>query len=406
MGRQYESAIEITDKKLIERIKACLFRDLSCKMTEEEWKQNSNHLNHYIDLAKFFGIRETLEHTPEDVELNEEEVEKMMELAGWGKCCRGAYAYLYNWKEDTQSATFVVSGWNDCPDGVLEYISKMYPDKEFEVTQSWETWEDDDPGYDECILLNGRWFHDHQAVEDDKLFEKGMAIAEAGNYEEAIVVLKPLVEKEDDNTLCNVGVCYERLGNYEKASELYKKSSAFTAKENLLKLYDHNHIKFDLNNYKETCEELIKRHRQEGYLYMSYLHQDKEKGEYDEKQAFIDVTEGLTNCNKVDNLLFEYAYLCEKGIGTEVDNEKSHSFYKMLLDHPEWFMAKYNYALQSMQGRGCKKNIKEAIKLFTICADKFSYEEAVDRLIEIYSMDEYRDAKKVKYWKSKKGKNK
>ena len=41
------------------------------------------------------------------------------------------------------------------------------------------------------------------------------------------------------------------------------------------------------------------------------------------------------------------------------NTSKVKSFYKMLLDHPEWFMAKYNYALQSMQGRGCKKNIKE-----------------------------------------------
>lgn len=110
--------------------------------------------------------------------------------------------------------------------------------------------------------------------------------------------------------------------------------------------------------------------------------------------------EGLISCKENTKLKFEIGYLLEKGIGCKVDNVASHKYYKSILDS-ENIVAKYNYALQCRQGRGCKQDIPEAIKYFTIAGEK-NYLDAIDELIKIYSSGEYKDNKLAKYWKDKK----
>jgi len=398
MGWSEAGSMEIKDKTLVEKIKSCMFRDPELKLTEEEWNEPGSYRYYYIDLAKFLGIRETLEHTPEDTELNDEEYEKLVDIIGY-KECRGIFGYVFDWDDKKGSATLTLSGWKDYPRGLFSYISKMYPEEHFEVNEWWDCdFDDDDPGYADYLLVDGKWYDDEKDYENDMTYDRGMAVANEGKYQEAIEVLTPLIQVGNNSAICNIGVCYERIGNLEMARDLYKKSQACDAKLNLLRLYDNNRIAFEKDDYIEACNYLMERNWEEGFLYLAYYYENKEYGELDIGKAIDLIKIGMEKCKDVKQLMFEFAYLLETQSEFE-DQYKAHAFYQMLL-HTDFVVAQYNYALQCLQGRGCDKDIDLAIKWFTVSAEG-NYVPAMEKLVGIYGDEKTKDLEKLNYWNDK-----
>lgn len=244
---------------------------------------------------------------------------------------------------------------------------------------------------------------DEELKQQSENYNRGMEYAKKGKYELAIETLMPLSKegKYVASASCNIGVCYERLGDYENAKKYYMASNDAIAKCNVLKLFDNKHVDFTNNEYFDACNYLIKRHNQIGYLYLSYIYQNNERGIEDKTRAFKLLLDGFENCPKYDKLVFETAFLLGRGCGCKEDLYKSHILYKTILDS-ENIVAKYNYAEQCLFGYGCKKDVDEAIKYLTIAGEK-DYEDAIKYLLQIYTDKDggYSNQEKAKYWQAK-----
>ena len=239
--------------------------------------------------------------------------------------------------------------------------------------------------------------------QQSNIFDEGMKLANEGKYKLAIETLMPLTRegKFINQANCNIGVCYERLGDYENAKLFYMASNDVVAKHNVLKLFDNEHVGFTNEEYFQTCDYLIKRHNQLGYLYLSYIYQNDKRGVEDKEKAFNLLLEGFENCPEYDRLVFETAFLLERGCGCKEDHYKSHVLYGTILDTDD-VVAKYNYAEQCLFGWGCEKDVEEAIKYLTIAGEK-NYKDAIRYLVQIYTdKDEgFADEEKANYWKAK-----
>lgn len=239
--------------------------------------------------------------------------------------------------------------------------------------------------------------------QQSKIYDEGMKYAKKHEYELAIETLIPLTKKGKyiNQANCNIGVCYERLKDYENAKKFYMASNNDIAKHNVLILFDNEQVVFTNEEYFEECDYLIKRHNQFGYLYLSYIHQNDKRGVEDKEKAFNLLLDGLENCPKCERLVFEIAFLLAGGCGCKKDHYKSHILYRTLLEGNN-VVAKYNYAEQCLFGWGCKKDVDEAIKYFTIAGEK-NYKDAISYLIKIYTdKDEgHADKEKALYWQTK-----
>ena len=146
MGRQYGLGLEITDKELYIRIKRSSF-----KIFDEKGKV----IDKYIDFAHFFGIRDIKYGEEGDTNLTEEEMLKLVELTQF-KRVRCGYISIGRWMKKEGKAWVCFRGWNDVPYGVVEYISKLYPEVEFEITEAWDDEEfDGSPHSYKYFLKNG-----------------------------------------------------------------------------------------------------------------------------------------------------------------------------------------------------------------------------------------------------------
>ena len=225
-----------------------------------------------------------------------------------------------------------------------------------------------------------------------------VSIAETGDLEKAKEILLPYALEGYEDAQNDIGVVYERMKDYKEAEKWYKKSPSTLSIINLLTLYDNKRVDFDLRDYMDCCDTLIKEKNQNGYLYLSYIHQIDFKGVEDHKKAFQVLQEGILFCKENEKLKFELGYLLEKGIGCEVDNYMSHKCYESIL-HGGEKVSNYNYALQCYQGRGCERDIKKAIVYFKVAAEQ-KYKDAIKCLIKIYSSEEFKDAEQLKYYQS------
>lgn len=223
-------------------------------------------------------------------------------------------------------------------------------------------------------------------------YNEAMKLAYDGKYDEAIKMLKPLSEKGNLDARNNMGVCYERKHDYDKAISLYLGTDLLPAKVNALHLYRRNKVAFSLQNYLDCCKYLIQKENQFGFAFLSMLYEDNSRGLEDGKRAFEIIMEGLKCCNKYDELTFRAGYLFEAGIGCHVDHHRSHMLYSTILDNDNQVTAKYNYALQCFYGRGCEKNINRAKKYFELAAKK-GYKDAI-KYLEIIREEESKKNKK------------
>ena len=184
-------------------------------------------------------------------------------------------------------------------------------------------------------------------------YDKAMRLAKRGKYESAIEAVKPLSRKGKyrEQAKCNIGVCYERLGNYKNAKKYYSASKDVVSKYNLLVLFDNYLVEFENEEYFNACDYLIKKHNQVGYLYLSYIYQNNNRGVEDKNKAFQVLLAGFEKCYPYDRLTFEVAYLLEKGCGCKEDYFKSHVLYSTILNKDN-AVAKYNCAEQCLFGWG------------------------------------------------------
>lgn len=231
--------------------------------------------------------------------------------------------------------------------------------------------------------------------EMDKAHEEGLKLAKKGKLDEAMKILFPLAKAGHKASQNNVGVVYERKKDYVNSAKWYKECGEELSTENLVKLYKNGRVNFTIEEYYEACEKLMDFKNANGYLYMSYIHQDNDKGVEDHKKAFDVLLKGLINCKETVGIIFELGYLLENGIGCEKDNYKSHMCYEAILDRGSSAVVHYNYALQCYQGRGCERDIPKAIKHYEIAVEKSKDFDAIEDLIEIYSLDEYKNEKRV-----------
>ena len=132
MGRMYGVAINIDDKNLYELIKKSSF-------VERHQKKDGSYTDpeQYIDYAYFLGIRKTLSKTPDDIKLTNEEYDKIQNVTKY-KRVRCGYIEFSHWNQKTNEARVCFMGWNETPDGIIEYISKLKPYKEFKIEVSWD----------------------------------------------------------------------------------------------------------------------------------------------------------------------------------------------------------------------------------------------------------------------------
>lgn len=236
-------------------------------------------------------------------------------------------------------------------------------------------------------------------IEISNLREGAVKLAKDGKYEEALEILLPLAESGDKNSQNDIGVVYEKLKDYEQSARWYKLCDNELSTENLLKHYDRKRVKFTAEEYIYACNKLIDYGNENGYLYLSYIYQNNNKGVENHKKAFEILLKGLINCESTVGLIFELGYLLERGIGCEVDNYKSHKCYEAILNRGTTSVVHYNYALQCYQGRGCEQDIPKAIKHYEIAVSKSNYYDAIEDLIEIYSTEEYKNEDRLKQLK-------
>lgn len=305
-----------------------------------------------------------------------------------------------------------LDGWN-VDLGIA--ISKQFPEVSIVVSNFDEyICMDDDYGcYDEddetvyVEIGSNKTYEDYNYVIVDgeivsgDAYDKGMCAAHIGLYERAIQILMPLAVNGNNEAMCNVGVCYEKMKQYTEASKWYERSSNATSKINLLKLFDNKYIQFDQASYEKACNALLDLNDYRGYIYLSYMYQGYYKGLNDGKKALEFVHKAIERFGGNDQLTFEEAYVLDCYATTKEEYIKSHSLYKRLIDKNTGFgiTAKYNYALQCRYGHGCKKDVGMAI-YWLIKAINYDYRDAYTELIDIYeNEDGYQSPASVIAWK-------
>ena len=399
-GCVVNATMEIRNKDLIDRINSCIFKnpDYICVETVDKYTRVSSEM--LMDVAKFIGLRDELvgRKKLDQNKFNKVaallEMEKPSEFISCSLCMNLYEKYGY--------AILTLEGLNGYPGWLFKYISRITPGEEYVVEEDWFDYD----YHNSYKLQNGVEIEENKKVNLKRqnknlepLYSEAMQYAYGDKYEEAIEKLLPLAKKRYGDSCNNLGVCYERIGKYEEARKWYEKCGKDLALENLLNLYFHKLIRFNKKKYISICNDLMKKHDPRGYheMFGYYAYSGLVKQDYE--MAFDYLIEGIINCKVSTLLIFDLAYAFEKGIGVQVDNVKSHKYYGVIVDGNGEKVAKYNYAFQCYQGRGCEKDVRKAIKYFEESAGQ-GYKDAIRYLIQIYNSEEYKDEAKYKYYKS------
>lgn len=146
MGNWYDVEMRIEDKNIIKKIKDCIFINPDALgINKEKLEFDGEEFCHYIDLAYFFGMRDELVG---EKDLTTEELNEVNELANWKHYNEFAPGYLFD-DEYIQKGYAVLSlkqgGYY--PRGLLVYISKLTPLKEYPVKEYISD-------FDEITILN------------------------------------------------------------------------------------------------------------------------------------------------------------------------------------------------------------------------------------------------------------
>ncbi len=241
---------------------------------------------------------------------------------------------------------------------------------------------------------------DGKVIEEDTR-NKALNHAEAGEYEYVKELLLPLAYGGDERAINDIGVCFEKIGDYKKAKDYYMQSSDNTAKENLLKLFDSKRIAFDEEEYIKAAKWLMENDSPKGFLYMAYYYEGLFNNEPNIDKALEYLDYGYNEHGWRTDLVFERAYILDTYVGSEEACKKSHKLYFDLINEGDdgyAITAKYNYAKQTYLGRGCTKNVYTALRYYILAAMD-NYKDAYKELINIYENDkEIANFEYVKMW--------
>ena len=234
-------------------------------------------------------------------------------------------------------------------------------------------------------------------------YEIGMEYAYACEYEKAINCLLPVAECGDEDATNNLGVCYMNSKRYSEAYKWFKRVKSNTSLFNILKLYEKNLIPFNFDEYLRFCNLLLEEKDPNGYLYLSYLYQDEERGVQDQKRAFLSILNGLGNCYDQTKLRFEYAYLLKNGIGCEQNLNLSYGNYRYVAirnSSENYFLriSRYYVGIALLKGQGCNQNFYQGQWFLTLSAID-GYKPACEYLAYFFkNFEDNLDLEKGEMW--------
>lgn len=459
---EYSTKATIKDEAMIDRIKKAFFH-FNGPIT---WKEKNRDTGVYekktkiverdaIDLAVLLGIRETCYKQEGDIPLNEEEIYRFLEILNeqhvihsyiapvkenrthtWDELMR----FFIEWYERLVTGTVTENA-----DGSVEVylyeqthmslwraLTTIYPGSEIDV---WE-YEDFDDGdywyksYDrftvkygtkkqtDYIYDEGSWDYEEdeeskssenegpeaeESAKEPSTYDVGMDYAYKGEYEKSIEVLSTLEGNVD--ALNNIGVNYEKLGQYQKAYEYYLKANTPWSLNNLLGLYNNGKIPMNIDDFKKQCEQLIKMGDYHGYIYLSDAYVGGHKGlPINHQLALKYAKEGFNAYPNTPYVVFHLAWCLSEYAKNEEDKKESHRLYGSILNDEDdedgtvYLTARNNYALQCLDGYGCEQDISKAIYWFKK-AFEGGYIDAAKNLAKIYStVDDFRNQEFANFW--------
>ena len=443
----YSSVATTIDEVLKERLKKAAFH-------YSEWRENENSNSNekveydFIDVAVLLGIRECCYKQEGDRPLTREEIVHFLKVLDRPYAI---FSYLSPEREDTTipldtlvsmfnewTDRLVIGSVNEKDDGSVEAsldsmtymglwraLTRLYPGAEMEVWEYADYDDGEDWSLDSChfIVSHGAkeligeehspTCKESQEEKDSKkkeptIYSVGMELAYKGEFEKSIVILKTIENDGNPDVLNNIGVNYERLGQYKKAYDYYLKANTAFSLNNLLNLCDHRRVSFHEKVFINICHRVIKLGDFHGYVYLSKFY----SGFYDEQYKDPDVAiqyakEGYGLYKEKPYMVFQYAWCLTEFAKTNVERQLAHSLYESILNNMDdedgtvFATARHNYAYQCQEGFGCDTDINKAIYWY-IRSYEGGYASAAYKLYLIYRDREgYKDPDVAAYWNNK-----
>ena len=223
----------------------------------------------------------------------------------------------------------------------------------------------------------------------NKLREKGIELAKKGRFEDAALFLERAIDKGDYLAVNDLGVVYQRNGDYESAYKCYRISSDHgcgTATCNIGSLYENGYGVW--TNYEKAVEYYKKAIEQKApyaYYKLANAYRFGRGVDKDEKKALEILKQGAKIEKKFEEectCIVELSYFYDVGLGTKPSMRKTFKYSKLAAKKNDE-VGLYNLAECYIYGKGTFKNIKKAINLL-IEATEQDYADAFYKLSEIY----------------------
>ena len=241
----------------------------------------------------------------------------------------------------------------------------------------------------------------------DMNYEIGRRLAYKGNYRKAAVYLLDSAHQGNFDAANDMGVVFERKGEYEKALKLYELAASggsIIAVHNLGNLYEHGFgVKQNLliarNYYMEAARRgssLAYKKLAKLYLYGLGVEKDyKKSNAYLKKGLKIERKNKFRDTDCLNSLAWNYY----KGFGVKQSNTKALKLWKKTAKHGD-LNGLYNVATCYLYGEGVKQNVNKAIDMLVDLACTHEYGYAIGTLADIYESDEYqmKDLSECGHW--------
>ena len=235
--------------------------------------------------------------------------------------------------------------------------------------------------------------------------DMGISYARNGEYKKAITYLQKAIHEGDKVAIVDLGVVYEKMGDYENAHKCYEFCARFNpiAAHNLGNLYEQGKgVEQDYSYAMLWYELSAKKGYYFSYHKMAWLAEHGLGMKADQKFAFeceLKAYEGECNSSLADGeCACNLGYYYENGIGTEQNYEKAVECYEQGHKLGELYST-YNLAIMYIYGRGVEKDIDHAVTLL-FHAGKNGLTIACEKLYELYSNEEYgiKDENLATHW--------
>ncbi len=234
------------------------------------------------------------------------------------------------------------------------------------------------------------------------LRELGIELSKEGRTEDALFILQKAFDFDYKNAINDIGVVYERKGDYDRAFICYTdacKENVSIAFYNLGTLYERGlGVKQDYKMALSLYKASKKRGCTLAYVGLSNLYLNGLGVEKNERKAFLILSKGIKEGDTDTNdIALALGCFYENGVGTKVNLKKAFQYYKRAIESKTDF-AYHNLGICYLNGVGTKKDINSAIECFVTAAVN-GYADACIELHKIYKEDEaVKDIQLSNYW--------